>query len=147
MCFQRPRYRSKMRRPMPTWLRPLYLGLLWYKLSQWLWKRSGRLSLWLVNRFFDIRSHNNNKYLTMNNLFFQIVHVIPTALMVVTVVQTQFVLVVKIRRPRMKKIWNNARQIKALISASASLIATTIDLAKTHVSICSKTNMNSVRVR
>ena len=84
---------------------------------------------------------NNESYL------FQIVLVIPTVLMVAMVVQTQFVFVVKISRPRMKTIWTAASKRKVLILVSALLIAMTINLVNNRVSIRSKINIISVRAR
>ena len=80
-------------------------------------------------------------------LIFKIVHVMSTVQMVVMVARIRFVSAVRIRRLRMKIIYNNVRRKEVLILANASLIAITINRVNNRVSICSKFDITSVLVR
>lgn len=77
----------------------------------------------------------------------QIVHVTSIVLLVAMTAQTRYVSVVKIHRLRTKIICNNARRQEVLIWANASLIATMTKRVNNHVSISSKIDTASARVR
>ena len=95
------------------------------------------------NAFYDF----DKEYSVVYILFFKIVHVMSTVQMVVMVARIRFVSAVRIRRLRMKIIYNNAKRKKVLIWANASLIAKTINPVSNLVLMCSKSDMTSVLVR